>query len=143
MLVPLEFVKKDERFVNRRQVTAINSAADSEETLYDIEDREYASQDEENAVQQAKDLGDYALLYEVHDRVHRRRIVFAEGVEQPIEDIPHPFLEQEPVYAPDPFTGEEMMTGEFNPTTESDCRIGIAQGGPAQALPTYHPGAAL
>tara|TARA_R110001583_G_scaffold129445_2_gene281249 strand:- start:835 stop:2910 length:2076 start_codon:yes stop_codon:yes gene_type:complete len=116
MLVPLEFVKKDERFVNRRQVTAINSAADSEETLYDIEDREYASQDEENAVQQAKDLGDYALLYEVHDRVHRRRIVFAEGVEQPIEDIPHPFLEQEPVYAPDPFTGEEMMTGEFNPT---------------------------
>ena len=116
MLVPLEFVRKDERFVNRRQVTAINAAASSDETLYDLEEQEYSSQDEENAIQTAKDLGDYALLYEIHDRVHRKRIVFAEGVEQPIEDIDHPFLEQEPVLAPDPFTGEMMMTGEFNAT---------------------------
>ena len=56
------------------------------------------------------------MLYEIHDRVHRKRIVFADGVEQPIEDIPHPFLEQEPVMQPDPFTGEMMMTGEFEQT---------------------------
>ena len=48
--------------------------------------------------------------------MHRKRIVFAEGVEQPIEDVDHPFLEMEPVLAPDPFTGEMMMTGEFNST---------------------------
>jgi len=116
MLVPLEFVRNDERFVNRRQIQAVNAESEDMESLYDISEGSEADAEEQEAVNQAKNLGEYALLYEVHDRIHRRRIVFAEGVEQPIEDIPHPFLEQEPVYAPDPFTGEMMMTGEFEQT---------------------------
>lgn len=116
MLVPLEFVRNDDRFVNRRQIQAITSDPDDTESLYDITQGSEADAEEQESINQAKEIGEYALLYEVHDRIHRRRIVFAEGVEQPIEDIPHPFLEQEPVYAPDPFTGEMMMTGEFEQT---------------------------
>lgn len=116
MMVPLEFVRNDERFVNRRQIQAVSSDPDDSESLYDLSQSAESDTEEEEAVNQAKELGEYALLYEVHDRIHRRRIVFAEGVEQPIEDIPHPFLEQEPIYAPDPFTGEMMMTGEFEQT---------------------------
>ncbi len=116
MLVPLEFVRNDDRFVNRRQIQAITNREDETDSLYEIQDTNYTDSDEENATTQAKELGEFALLYEVHDRVHRKRIVFADGVEQPIEDIPHPFLEQEPVMQPDPFTGEMMMTGEFEQT---------------------------
>ena len=116
MLVPLEFVRNDDRFVNRRQIQAITSDPDDTESLYDITQGSEADAEEQESINQAKEIGEYALLYEVHDRIHRRRIVFAEGVEQPIEDIAHPFLEQEPVYAPDPFTGEMMMTGEFEQT---------------------------
>jgi len=116
MLVPLEFVRNDDRFVNRRQIQAITNREDETDALHDIQDSNYTDSDEENSITQAKELGEFALLYEIHDRVHRKRIVFADGVEQPIEDIPHPFLEQEPVMQPDPFTGEMMMTGEFEQT---------------------------
>jgi hypothetical protein len=116
MLVPLEFVRNDDRFVNRRQIQAITNREDETDSLYEIKDTNYTDSDEENSITQAKELGEFALLYEIHDRVHRKRIVFADGVEQPIEDIPHPFLEQEPVMQPDPFTGEMMMTGEFEQT---------------------------
>lgn len=116
MLVPLEFVRNDDRFVNRRQIQAITNREDETDALHDIQDTNYTDSDEENSITQAKELGEFALLYEIHDRVHRKRIVFADGVEQPIEDIPHPFLEQEPVMQPDPFTGEMMMTGEFEQT---------------------------
>jgi hypothetical protein len=116
MLVPLEFVRNDDRFVNRRQIQAITNREDETDSLYEMQDTNYTDNDEENATTQAKELGEFALLYEIHDRVHRKRIVFADGVEQPIEDIPHPFLEQEPVMQPDPFTGEMMMTGEFEQT---------------------------
>ena len=49
------------------------------------------------------------LLYEVHDRIHRKRLTFADGVRDPIEEIDHPLLEQEPVMVTDPLTGEVVL----------------------------------
>jgi hypothetical protein len=56
----------------------------------------------------ARDLTDMVMLYEIHDRVHRRRIVFANDIVQPVEDIPDPLLRHKPIMQTDPFTGEEV-----------------------------------
>ena len=55
------------------------------------------------------------VLYEVHDRMKRRRYTFAPGVEDPIEDVEHPMRAMQPVMEQDPFTGEMLMTGEYEP----------------------------
>ena len=114
MLVPLEFVKEDDRFVNRRQIQPMSEDAAGEGMMYDFEDA--AHSDEHDAVTASKERGKMVCLYEVHDRIHKKRITFAEGVKEPIEEVDHPMLAMEAVTQPDPFTGEPMMTGEFEPS---------------------------
>jgi len=113
MVVPLEFVREDSRFVNRRQIQPMAEDEKQDTFLYESQDAEYS--DEHDAVTSAKVRGQMVCLYEVHDRLHKKRITFAEGVTEPIEEVDHPMLAMEPVTAPDPFTGEPMMTGEFRP----------------------------
>ena len=114
MLVPLEFVKEDDRFVNRRQIQPMSEDAAGEGMMYDFEDA--AHSDEHDAVTASKERGKMVCLYEVHDRIHKKRITFADGVKEPIEEVDHPMLAMEAVTQPDPFTGEPMMTGEFEPS---------------------------
>ena len=113
MVVPLECVREDSRFVNRRQIQPMSDDGQQDTFLYESQDAEYS--DEHDAVTSAKVRGQMVCLYEVHDRLHKKRITFAEGVTEPIEEVDHPMLAMEPVTAPDPFTGEPMMTGEFRP----------------------------
>jgi len=112
MLVPLEFAKEDKRFVNRRQIQAMSEdETGGEGFITDFEDA--AHSDEQEAVTQSKERGEMVVLYEIHDRMHKKRITFAAGVKEPIEEVDHPMLAMEAVTEPDPFTGEPMMTGEF------------------------------
>lgn len=111
MLVPLEFVKKDERFVNRRQITAVKAPDQSADIMMDFEEQEIG--EEQSALDETKEMGEMALLYEVHDRIHKKRITFAEGVREPIEEVDHPMLAMEPMTEADPFTGQPMFTGEY------------------------------
>lgn len=113
MVVPLEFVREDARFVNRRQIQPMTDEERNDTFIQDFQDAEYS--DEHDAVQHAKVRGQMVCLYEVHDRLHKKRITFADGVTEPIEEVDHPMLAMEPVTAPDPFTGEPMLTGEFQP----------------------------
>lgn len=113
MIVPLEYVQNDERFSNRRQIQAIDDESNTDTILYDTEGAE--TNEEASAVTEAKEQGKMAVLYEIHDRMHRKRITFAESVREPIEEIDHPMLAMRPITMPDPFTGEELMTGEFEP----------------------------
>jgi len=113
MVVPLEFVREDTRFVNRRQIQPMTDEERNDTFIQDFQDAEYS--DEHDAVQHAKVRGQMVCLYEVHDRLHKKRITFADGVTEPIEEVDHPMLAMEPITAPDPFTGEPMMTGEFQP----------------------------
>ena len=113
MIVPLEFVREDKRFSNRRQIQPMSDEGDADTFLYDTQEAEYS--DEHDAVTAAKVRGKMVCLYEVHDRLHKKRITFAEGLKEPIEEVDHPMLAMEPVTQPDPFTGEPMMTGEFEP----------------------------
>jgi len=114
MLVPLEFAKEDTRFVNRRQIQPMSEDAAGEGMMYDFEDA--AHSDEHDAVTASKERGKMVCLYEIHDRIHKKRITFADGVKEPIEEVDHPMRAMEAVTQPDPFTGEPMMTGEFEPS---------------------------
>ena len=115
MLVPLEFVKEDQRFVNRRQIQPMSDEdSRSDGFITDFEDQTHS--DEQDAITASKESGQMVLLYEIHDRMHKKRITFADGVKEPIEEVDHPMLAMEAVTEPDPFTGEPMMTGEFEPS---------------------------
>tara|TARA_R110001599_G_scaffold9653_3_gene47806 strand:- start:4163 stop:6205 length:2043 start_codon:yes stop_codon:yes gene_type:complete len=115
--VPLEFVKKDPRFAKfKNQLKGIgsNSAGGFDESISDIYQRQdldngYDDSDDKDHLNAARDLTEMVLLYEIHDRVHRRRIVFANDIEEPIEDIPAPLLRHKPIKQTDPFTGEEVV----------------------------------
>ena len=115
MLVPLEFVKEDQRFVNRRQIQPM-SDEDSRSDGFITDFEALAHSDEQDAITASKESGQMVLLYEIHDRMHKKRITFADGVKEPIEEVDHPMLAMEAVTEPDPFTGEPMMTGEFEPS---------------------------
>ena len=44
--------------------------------------------------------------------MHRRRIVFCNDIEQPVEDVEHPFSFKQPINVPNPATGVQMFSGE-------------------------------
>jgi len=119
MLVPLKFAQEDERFQQfRRQLTPV-AASDGDSTLDNVlvnySNGMVDTSEEEDAIAEAKRLQKMVLLYEIHDRVNKKRIVFANDIEQPIEEIEHPFLARTPITQPDPFNAEEvLLTGEFS-----------------------------
>jgi len=120
MTVPLEFVKQDKRFDQRLigQLKPLSDEQADAEMLAEAQERTFESQDEETAWRDSRMEGDYVVLREVHDRVHKKLYTFADGIEngQPIEDRPHPFLAGISEEAPDPVTGEPKLTGTFTPT---------------------------
>ena len=118
MVVPYEFVMKDRRFdqnlVNRIEPMGEKDAEN--EILEEMQQRNFGSEEEESAFRDAKAQGKYVILREVHDRIHKRQYTFADGIPQPLEDRPHPFLAGESGMAVDPITGEQRLNGEFTPT---------------------------
>lgn len=115
MLVPLEFAKKDERFARFKNKLKPITNEDRDEYLNNLQESPM-SESEGEAYFEAQENGEMVLLTEIHDRIHGKRIVFARGIDEPIEEIDHPFLEMDPVTIPDPITGEPLMTGEMVPT---------------------------
>ena len=115
MTVPLEYVKRDDRFVNRGQIQASETIDEDVQDSFLRDSGSVDSSNEKEAIAKSKSMGEMTVLYEVHDRMKRRRYTFAPGVEDPIEDVEHPMRAMKPVYAPDPFTGEMLMTGEYEP----------------------------
>lgn len=107
MMVPLQFVRNDERYVNRRQITPSIQKADSDGFMANLGTP--MSDEEREAFEQAQADGEMVCLWEIHDRVNKKLITFAEGVEQPIEEREHPFLRVEPITEMDPFTGEKLL----------------------------------
>ena len=121
MLAPYEFVMEDERFrdlkaSHRDQIMPLTGPEAGERILDDIQQTNLAADEEEiQAMRDARIAGKFVMLHEIHDRMHKRQITFASGVEQPLEDVEHPFLAGTTHTEPDPFTGEERVTG-FTPT---------------------------
>ena len=110
MWVPLEFLKEDPRY-DQKVVAKIQSGTEATEddTLLDIGVN--SGQDEVEAIKNSRAGGDMVLLYEIHDRIHRKIITFADGVDEPLENADHPFRKASPVKIQDPQSGEEITTG--------------------------------
>ena len=115
MLVPYEMAKADERFANRKQLTPLSDEEVEEHQMLDMTQETELEDEERNGMQMSKDNGKFVELYEVHDRIHKKLIIFAKGVEQPLLEEPHPFLAGRTTLESDPFTGEQRMAG-FEPT---------------------------
>lgn len=113
MLVPYEFVKDDPTLKHRDQIKPLSDDDVKDHLLEDMQET-VQDEEEEGSEREAKVAGQYVLLWEIHDRIHKRRIKFAEGVDQPVEDIPHPFLAGKSTFEIDGF-GKKHLTG-FQPT---------------------------
>ena len=118
MLAPYEFVMEDERFRNSKQRNKIKPLSEEEaedQMLEDIRESPATSDEERQAIKDSRIEGEYVVLNELPARIHKKLITFADGVEQPIEEIDHPFLAGRTLTEADPFTGEEKIVG-FQPT---------------------------
>jgi hypothetical protein len=115
MIVPLEFVRKDPRFDRFKNKIKPIVREDRDEMLNNLQESPM-TQDEREAYTEAQENGEMVMLTEVHDRIHGKRVTFARGIDEPVEEIDHPFLEMDAITIPDPITGEPLMTGEMVPT---------------------------
>ncbi len=117
MMVPVEFVKNDPRFDNRSNITPVSMTDGEEEMLSDMVGSPLGDNDELEALRESVENRRMTILYEIHDRTHRMRHTFVQGINNPIESIPHPFLDGETETAgTDPETGRPLLTGNFSPT---------------------------
>jgi len=90
MWVPLKQLKDDDNISHRREIKA-TSVNDKDDLVFGEPQRERSETDEQKAVRESVDNGDFVLVDRIHDRMNRRQIMFADGVEEPIQDIEHPF----------------------------------------------------
>ena len=117
IMVPVEFVKNDPRFDNRNKINPIGFDDMDEDMLKDMGGSPLGNNDEVEALKESVGNRKMTMLWEIHDRTHRMRHTFAQGVHQPIESIPHPFLDGETeTEGVDPQTGRSLLTGNFTPT---------------------------
>jgi len=115
MLVPYEFVQQDERFTKkfRDEIKPLSKENDENGMLADMLENDM--EDESEAVEESKADGKFVILREFHDRIHKKRLTFGDGVQQPGEHIDHPFLSGQSEVSRDPITGDEKLTGRFTP----------------------------
>lgn len=115
MWVPREFLETDSRYDQAlvKTINAGSSEAAEDDALLDIGGSSGA--DEMEAIKEARTDGEMVLLYEIHDRTHRKIITFADGVEEPIENKDHPFRKSTAVKVSDPSNPGESITTGFVP----------------------------
>ena len=106
--VPIEFLRTDGRYKGANNVQPVGKVeAGEDEYFQDIAGE--ASQDQIDVMKRARETGGMALLWEIHDRIHRKIITFADGVKKPIENTDHPFRKSLSITEIDPMTGEEVV----------------------------------
>ena len=106
MWVPLEFVKEDPRYKNRRSLKPTRVSHGDESLLGG---RESEGNEDQESIRKAIEQGDMVLLWEIHDRIHQKIYTLPEGASDFIEEEDHPFLRSEPTTRPDPITGEPLL----------------------------------
>ena len=89
MWVPLKQLKDDANISHKREIkaTAVN---DKDDLVFGEPQRQTTETDEQKAVRESVDNGDFVLVDRIHDRMNRRQIMFADGVEEPIQATEHP-----------------------------------------------------
>ena len=115
MKVPMEFVMADKRIQHKNKIKPVTEEDSEHLMLADWEEGEEDEDVEAKAMQDLGVIGEYVILRQVHDRVHKKQMLFANGVDEPVDEIDHPFLAGETRLEPDPLTGEMKATEDFTP----------------------------
>tara|TARA_R110000737_G_scaffold227782_2_gene242020 strand:+ start:326 stop:2437 length:2112 start_codon:yes stop_codon:yes gene_type:complete len=90
MWVPLEQLKADDQIKNKNQIKATAPQDGMELGFGDSENTE-SGQPEEEALKASVDNGDFVLVERWHDRINKKLIMFAKGVDEEIYSERHPF----------------------------------------------------
>jgi len=90
MWLPLEQLRQDKSLRYRGEIKA-TVVDDRDELAFGEVMRDHQESPEDTAVRESIKNGEFVLVDRIHDRMTRRLIMFAEGMEAPIQDIAHPF----------------------------------------------------
>ncbi len=104
ILIPLKYLRDDKSIKHRKDIRPMGQP-DDRGALWGVGDLMYeqAPGDDQQAVQDAMLNGEFVLCDRVHVKTHvpgyngrdpRRMIMFAPGVEEPIKNVPHPFMKR-------------------------------------------------
>ncbi len=117
LFVPLEFLRDDDRFEKRAlgQVKIVDERHGDDDILQDLERAGSLDEaEDERTLAQALHDGKMVELWEVHDRLHGKRLTLSLDATRFLENTLHPFLKVQPVVEQDAF-GNQFQTG-FEPT---------------------------
>jgi len=103
MWVPLKQLKDDPDIEHKREIKATQVDENDELGFGDsMQARGDTAQQE--ALRQSVLNGENVKVRRIHDRMNKRQIMFAEGVKEEIQDIPHPFANMDFPQVMNPFT---------------------------------------
>jgi len=116
MWVPLKQLRDDKSIKNRRQINRTDVRGD-DDLSFGEPMREEASNPEQKAIRESVTNGDFVLVDRVHDRMNRKMIMFAPGVDEEIQVREHPFakvsfpqvMTSDGQPSHDPQTGEPVL----------------------------------
>ena len=116
MWLPLEYLKKDDNIQHRREIKA-TASAEREELGYGDTYENRSDSGEMAAVRDAVLNGEMVKVRRIHDRMNRKQIMFAEGVDEAIQEIDHPFVKMVFPQAVNMF-GEPIFDEEETPVLD-------------------------
>ena len=122
MYVSAKNVMRDTRFENfwSRLKDSVEKSEGTDFLMPAEDDEEKPEAEvERQTLAEAHRLRKVRRMYEIHDRVGRRRITFIDGIEEPIEEREHPFLDEVLVSTPDPATGRALLSRPTDAATGS------------------------
>jgi hypothetical protein len=91
MWIPLKSLKDDDNIRNKNQLKATTVGRDEDMAFGSTQGSGEGDEEEMRALRTSVENDDMVLVDRIHDRVNRRLIMFADGVEEPIQDVEHPF----------------------------------------------------
>ena len=91
MWVPLKFLKDDPEIQQKKQLKATSVGSDDELAFGEVMGVQ-TDTEEMQALKESVDNGDFVLVDRIHDRINRKLIMFADGVDEPILEKAHPFI---------------------------------------------------
>jgi hypothetical protein len=149
MVISLPGLLRDERFANseaqiRRLIDQKERGSARTEISHELFGGESApdmmDENKKKTLEKAYQLGLYSTAYEIHDRENRMRFFFLEGLDEPIEEIPHPMFvdvptsttgmpEEDELTVPDPFTGRPLLKRSTSNGASQSEKIPLIEGG--------------
>ena len=91
MWVPLKFLKDDPEIQQKKLLKATSVGSDDELAFGEVMGVQ-TDTEEMQALKESVDNGDFVLVDRIHDRINRKLIMFADGVDEPILEKAHPFI---------------------------------------------------